>query len=283
MLRLGTSRSTRNETAASAGPHLFSSKVLLIAAHPDDETIGAGALLSRADNIQVILATDGSPLNDADAKAAGFVTPNAYAAARRQEALCAMAIAGVTEKQLTGFQLRDQGLSFCLYELTVKILTALREHTPDILLAHAYEGGHPDHDSVAFACNMAHRIYRRDQIERSSTLYEFAAYNGVNGEFRVYEFLPCVNHAVYRYHLTEHEKELKTEMLKTFRSQAKTLEPFMNPKVELFRKPPEYDFRRPPHTGKLFYEYFDWGTDGHRWRNLAGNAEAKLRKRGELS
>ncbi len=283
MLLPATSRSTRNETAASADPHLFSSKVLLIAAHPDDETIGAGTLLSRAENIGVIHATDGSPVNEADARAAGFSTRETYAAARRQEALGALAKAGVTENQLGGFQLRDQGLLFCLHELTLKILAALREHTPDILLTHPYEGGHPDHDSLAFACSMAHRIYRKDRIPRSSALFEFTCYNGVNGEFHTYEFLPYANRALYGYFLTEREKKLKTEMLKTFHSQAKTLKPFLNPKIELFRKAPEYDFSRAPHDGKLFYEHFDWGTDGRGWRELARQAAARLHNTGELS
>jgi hypothetical protein len=65
-------------------------------------------------------------------------------------------------------------------------------------------------------------------------------------------------------------------MLQTFTTQARTLAPFMNPEYELFRTAPQYDFRRPPHHGKLFYEYFDWGLDGTAWRELASQTLRRL-------
>jgi hypothetical protein len=39
---------------------------------------------------------------------------------------------------------------------------------------------------------------------------------------------------------------------------------------EKFRIAPSYDFRQPPHAGRLFYENFDWGIrSGAQWRALA--------------
>jgi len=65
-------------------------------------------------------------------------------------------------------------------------------------------------------------------------------------------------------------------MLQEFKSQQKSLAPFMLPETEAFRDAPSYDFRRPPHPGRLFYEYFDWGIDGVRWRELAQDTERSL-------
>jgi hypothetical protein len=45
---------------------------LVTAAHPEDETIGAGVLISRAEHVQVVHATEGSPPNLSDALAADY-------------------------------------------------------------------------------------------------------------------------------------------------------------------------------------------------------------------
>jgi hypothetical protein len=46
---------------------------------------------------------------------------------------------------------------------------------------------------------------------------------------------------------------------------------------ERFRQAPSYRFDAPPHAGPLFYEHFDWGMDGQRWRGLAAHALTKLK------
>ena len=93
-------------------------RTLLIAAHPDDETIGAGALLRRRPNIKVIHVTDGSPLNASDALGAGFTTREEYAEARRKETVQALAQAGIRDDAITNLQFTDQQLSFQLKEVT---------------------------------------------------------------------------------------------------------------------------------------------------------------------
>src|ERR1700751_369792 len=67
-------------------------RTLLIAAPPDDETIGAAIRISRTPGIRIVHVTEGSPDNPADAIAAGFSTREAYAAARHQETLRALAL-----------------------------------------------------------------------------------------------------------------------------------------------------------------------------------------------
>jgi hypothetical protein len=54
------------------------------------------------------------------------------------------------------------------------------------------------------------------------------------------------------------------------------------PEVERFRPAPAYDFTAPPHEGKLFYECFDWGMNGARFRELAAGAMEELGLRGRL-
>ena len=58
---------------------------LIVAAHPDDEIIGAGAQLPRLSQAYFLHLTDGAPKDMRDASALGFVTREAYAEARRRE------------------------------------------------------------------------------------------------------------------------------------------------------------------------------------------------------
>jgi len=45
---------------------------MAVVAHPDDETVGAGALLDRLDDVVVVHVTDGAPRDLADARSAGW-------------------------------------------------------------------------------------------------------------------------------------------------------------------------------------------------------------------
>ncbi len=251
-------------------------RTLLIAAHPDDETIGASLPISRITGIQIVHATDGSPLDPSDAHAAGFATREAYANARRSEAVRALAKAGVAESAILNLRFTDQRLAFELEELTFRILARIEGMRPNVVLTHAYEGGHPDHDSLALSCFLARKLHQIRNKEWSFRLFEFAGYHAENGRLRPYEFLSKYEGELHRCCLTPAQRQLKVSMLMAFESQSKTLKPFLSPQFELFRQAPTYDFSRPPHEGKLFYEQFDWGVDGRTWRELACRALNRL-------
>jgi LmbE family N-acetylglucosaminyl deacetylase len=246
--------------------HSTTLRTVLVAAHPDDETIGAGGLLSRRKNFKVVHATDGSPLNPSDALVAGCSTRESYAEIRRKEAVDALASVGIGEDAITNLRFTDQRASFHLRELSELLQALVERLRPEIVLTHAYEGGHPDHDSVAFACHMAQRVCRP---EARFQLCEFTGYHAANGGMEVYRFLPDEEHEQYIYRLSAEERELKISMITKFATQGRTLQPFSSPEVERFRVAPDYDFTRPPHEGKLWYENFNWGVDGMAWRKMA--------------
>ena len=65
-------------------------RVMLVAAHPDDEIIVAGSRLAHFRDLVLVHVTDGAPRNMFDAGTHGFTRREDYAAARRNELLCAL-------------------------------------------------------------------------------------------------------------------------------------------------------------------------------------------------
>src|SRR6266850_7376836 len=72
----------------------------VIVAHPADEVVGAGCLISKLVDVTILHVTDGAPCDTPDAAAAGFKERSAYAEARRRECLAALAIANVPEDRV---------------------------------------------------------------------------------------------------------------------------------------------------------------------------------------
>ena len=90
------------------------------------------------------------------------------------------------------------------------------------------------------------------------------------------EFLPCADCPVCTVVLNDEQRAFKRRLFECFTSQRRTLQWFPIG-VERFRCAPTYDFTAPPHEGKLYYECFDWGMTGERFRKLAAEAIAKLK------
>jgi N-acetylglucosamine malate deacetylase 2 len=255
-------------------------RVLLAAAHPDDETIGAGILLSRTPDAWVIHATDGTP-RDARFIARGFSgTPEKYAALRRRELAAALALAGVGAERLHCLGFQDQELVFEIPRLARELASAFREIAPEIILTHAYEGGHPDHDAMALAVHAAADLLRGEGAEPPE-IWEMALYHaepGENPERRmiVSEFLPAFRVEETRIAFSEEERELKRRMLGCFETQSRTLRAFLPPRDERFRPAPRYDFTKPPHEGRLQYEIWGFGMTGKSWREVASVLQQQL-------
>jgi LmbE family N-acetylglucosaminyl deacetylase len=246
--------------------------VLVVSAHPDDETIGAGGMLGRMCNPFVLHVTDGAPRNLEFARAAGFQTREEYARARRRELSCALRLAGIPESRTAVLPITDQRASYDMVGLTRRLRQFLRELKPALILTHAYEGGHPDHDATAFAVHAA-----CEGMQSPPPIYEFTSYHASSPsqpELESGRFLVGQNSGIVVV-LAETDRARKNAMLSCFESQADMLSHFQSDE-ERFREAPAYDFARPPHPGRLYYETFPSGMSAELWLSLAADALRQL-------
>jgi LmbE family N-acetylglucosaminyl deacetylase len=248
--------------------------LLIVAAHADDEVIGIGGQLDRLAGVSLVHITDGAPRNLRDARTAGFDRWESYAAARREELLAALSLADIDATRADQLDIPDQETSFRLVELARTMAAKLDARRPEIVLTHAYEGGHPDHDAAAFAVHAACALVKRCGGP-APAIVEMTGYHMGQGAPVKSEFLEDPGTPATTLVLGERERALKRRLVNCFATQSRVLAGFRLD-VERFRPAPDYDFTQPPHEGRMFYEHFDWGIDGVGWRALAGNALAAL-------
>ncbi len=228
-------------------------RVCIVAAHPDDETIGASSVLRSCHDVVVIHVTNGATL-DPRWWAPGVVDRDAYLRTREHEAERALGSVGAKRIAL-GFD--DQEVVYQLDAVVHALATTLDRIRPDLILGHAYEGGHPDHDAVAFAVARA-----RARIPA----FEMALYHGAGGVLCAGEFIE--REPQLRYALKPDELARRRSLLALYASQRAVLAPFLNVAAEKFRPAREYDFTRPPHDGALHYERLGMKPAPETWRAL---------------
>lgn len=240
---------------------------LLIAAHPDDETIGLGGQLHGFANLRIVHITDGAPRDPREFAAKGFATREEYAAARRRELRTALAIANVAPEQAVCLGVIDQEASLDLAGLARRIVGVLREYAPEAVYTHPYEGGHPDHDACAFAVHAACSMLDAPPVIREFTLYHCRGGAMATGEFLGPDGVTTVL-------LSREARDRKRSMIECFASQRETLRPFRCD-VERLRTAPRYDFTRPP-AEEIYYDRFPWGMCSSEWLERARAALAAL-------
>jgi LmbE family N-acetylglucosaminyl deacetylase/glycosyltransferase involved in cell wall biosynthesis len=127
---------------------LSGERILVLAAHPDDEALGAGGTLvlnaRQAEAVRIWIATDGTAQ-----EGVGPAGESAYAERRRQEAARAAEILGLSSPRFGG--LPDRGLAERESEVRELLKREIAQHSPDLVLCPSPVEIHPDHRALAEA------------------------------------------------------------------------------------------------------------------------------------
>jgi LmbE family N-acetylglucosaminyl deacetylase len=239
---------------------------VVVAAHPADETVGATSLLLRAGRAAVVHVTDGAPREPG--LRPGRPDRDAYARLRRREALEALALAGVAPLDAVALGAVDQEAVLVVAPLARELAAILAARAPRLVVTHAFEGGHPDHDATAVAVRAALVLIRRRQGS-GPRLVEMTGYHMGGGRLVTGAFLAGPPRAIH-HRLAPDERERKRRMLDRYASRRAVLSVF-GVEEERFRvAPPLWPWPR-PHTGPLHYEVRGWTTfEAFRARVLEG-------------
>lgn len=132
-----------------------STSALILAPHPDDETLGCGATIVRkraaGHAVRVVVATDGRHSHRSPR-----ITPDELAAIRQTETLLACAELGVPGDCITFLAFEDGRLADHAGALRDRLLAIIREFRPQEIYIPSPLDRHPDHRALhAAAADLA--------------------------------------------------------------------------------------------------------------------------------
>jgi LmbE family N-acetylglucosaminyl deacetylase len=231
------------------------SDVAIVMAHPDDEAIACGALMARLRNVNVIFVTDGSPTHGAHATRAGYATVADYAAARARELRASLAIAGVGEEQIVELGAPDGEVWQSMISIVQRLGRVFDQRHIRTVFTHAFEGGHSDHDGVAYCAHLAAGIMG----SRAPHMIEMPLYHERLDGLARQTFCDGEEGVVAR--LTAAQRRAKMAMFAAHATQSHVLQHF-DPGVERYRDSKTYDFRAPPNRGLTRYPIEDGRIPG---------------------
>lgn len=227
---------------------MIGTRILVLIPHPDDEAVGCTAAImrARAQGAMVFGAylTSGVPAPELLWPWQREGQPRRVIR-RRREAQWAAEMLGV---EMATYQLIPTRTLKSALGGTHDLLNLLIRHLKlDVLWTPAYEGGHQDHDTANFLAST---------FRQTLAVWEFSEYNFGGGRVRSQEFF-SPNGIEKEILLKSKEQRFKRAVLNTYRSERKTLSHILTER-EVFRPLAEYDYTRPPHAGRLFYQRFQW-------------------------
>lgn len=241
---------------------------MVVAAHPDDETLFATTQLIACRKLWIVHVTDGAP-SRRNARIRGFSTRADYARARRGELSAALAAGGI-RASLHCLGGRDQFACLRFQTIVRKLAALITEAKPDVILTHPYDGGHRDHDAAAFIVQTATEF-----CATPPPVWEMACYYQQNGHLVSHAFPGLPGQSEITVWLSQDQREIKRKMLGCFSSQRDAVDSLDTP-YESFRPAPCYDFSRAPLDGPLGYEINEFGFESALWRALATTSRQAL-------
>jgi LmbE family N-acetylglucosaminyl deacetylase len=237
--------------AAIAARQPIDLPALLLVAHSDDEVLGCSVAMRHLPQLRLVHATDGS---GGDQR---------VATQRLQEVMAATKELGLTPS-MAPCGLPDGAL----IEHAGALASALAAWMPDtaLLITHAFEGGHPDHDACALAGQLA-CLQEFARSGRRVARLEFAIYSGWGGAIRTNAFPRDATPAPTVLTLSPEEKMRKHRALQAFASQRHVVERFPLDS-EAIRPAPDHDFAAPRDPNGLLFAFQNPEREPE-WRHAA--------------
>jgi LmbE family N-acetylglucosaminyl deacetylase len=196
-------------------------RLLVLVAHPDDETIACSGLLQRAEASLVVFAVDGAPPRYGFERQFGSLRQ--YSEARFVEASRALShISHCSVRRLErpdGTWFLDQHLFLELPEAFASLTRIAEEFSPDLMFSHAFEGGHIDHD----ACHM---LAKRTAQALALKILEFPLYWRSEDGTDLFQQFRESSEGEFMLQLSQQESVVKRKMLLEYRTQQNLLSVF---------------------------------------------------------
>lgn len=251
----------------------MNANIILVVAHPGEETLGCSRLLLREpEQIRILHVADGITRDERALRRSGARSAADFVRIRRDELLAAMQVFGIAEHRLISGGIAEREVVRELSRAVDSILALLRMERPTEVHTHPFEGGNPDADAVCFAVHRAVEMLE-EMGEVRPAIYEFTGYHARGGLFHSAEFLSPYPMAQLTI-LDEDERERKEQALRCFRSQYDLYVRFSF-REERWRRADRYDFGNRPHQGALYYEL---SRSGFTWDDFDNFVEALRRK-----
>ena len=205
----------------------------VLLAHHDDELPYAGLIARMGPNVRVVWLTNSDGLAHEDGMA-----PEAYAQARWEESVTALAHLGVGEEKLLSFWHSEYELYDLFakmgagelngqvpkrfFEMADQVEADARAFEPDVVWTLAYQGGHPEHDLMHLYAARFVRRYR-EETGKELPFYELPAYELIVVPLRFKPWRRAPFHEIW---LSEDEREAKGKMLESYPTQARIIGDF---------------------------------------------------------
>jgi LmbE family N-acetylglucosaminyl deacetylase len=140
---------------------------LVLAPHPDDETLGCGATIMRkrraGRDVRIVIVTDGG-----QSSVSKVISEGELVAIRRRETIEAVRVLGVGEESLEFWSFRELQLEEERSFLEERLRAVIASFEPEEILIPAISDRHPDHHALNTAVRSV-----LDSSEIASAVYEY--------------------------------------------------------------------------------------------------------------
>ncbi|MDC3091081.1 PIG-L family deacetylase [Rickettsiales bacterium] len=220
--------------------------ILILAPHPDDETVGLSVFIKRKQeegcNFFIFFLTNGVVSKNE----MWFWEKNKYDIfldKRLNEMRDSLNFFKIKDYFLQNIPTRH--LKNYIKQTFIKIKSIIKNQTIDSIFVPAYEGGHQDHDVANFIAS---------KFVKKINVFEYSEYHNYRDKIHSNSFINKIGNETL-IELNKNEVAYKKKSLLIYKSERKNLN-YIKTKREVYRPIIRYNYHYVPHTGTLFYKRF---------------------------